>query len=151
MTAITSSGSKPAGGRPLSYRLMVWLECPLRLRVGALGERSFPAGLYIYTGSARKTMAARLRRHLRREKRLRWHVDYLLSAPGVQVLEVEILAETECEVNQASGGHVRVTGFGASDCRAGCGSHLRYQGPTPWASGNRETSFRPVAPGYRRS
>jgi Uri superfamily endonuclease len=34
----------------------------------------------------------------------------------------------ECRLNQASGGQVLVRGFGASDCRAGCGAHLKYRG-----------------------
>jgi Uri superfamily endonuclease len=37
----------------------------------------------------------------------------------------------ECEVNQAHPGVVLVPGFGASDCRNGCGSHLKYLGPLP--------------------
>ena len=53
------------------------LVCPLQ--VGALGEVSLEPGWYLYVGSARRHLEARLRRHLRPEKRRRWHIDYLLT------------------------------------------------------------------------
>jgi Uri superfamily endonuclease len=34
----------------------------------------------------------------------------------------------ECRLNQAVKGTVRVPGFGASDCTAACGAHLKYLG-----------------------
>jgi Uri superfamily endonuclease len=34
--------------------------------------------LYVYTGSARAGLEARIARRRRREKRMRWHIDYLL-------------------------------------------------------------------------
>jgi len=34
----------------------------------------------------------------------------------------------ECLLNQRASGEIIVPGFGASDCRAHCGSHLRYLG-----------------------
>ena len=69
-------------------------------------------------------------RHLSRAKRLRWHIDYLLAAPCVRVVDVRRFAEPECEVCHRTGGRILVAGFGASDCRAHCGSHLKYFGRT---------------------
>lgn len=93
--------------------------------MGRLGVFSFPAGSYVYTGSARRHFEARIARHLRRDKTLRWHIDYLLTAPGVSVLAVRRTPIDECALNQATDGDLPVPGFGASDCRQGCGSHLK--------------------------
>ncbi len=117
-----------------SYQLLIWLERSLTLRIGALGEHAFPAGLYVYTGSARRHPLARLRRHLRRDKPLRWHIDYLLTAYAAEVVEVDLHRVPECILNQRTAGELPVAGFGASDCCSGCGSHLRYLGPRPWSA-----------------
>ncbi len=97
---------------------------PLVVRIGALGKRRFPAGWYVYTGSAKRHLAARVERHLSLEKRLRWHIDHLLAHPDVQVAAVATAARPECAWHQALHGEVVVPGLGASDCRAGCGAHL---------------------------
>lgn len=97
--------------------------------MGRLGTFDFPAGRYVYTGSAKRYFQARIHRHLRQEKTLRWHIDYLLTAPGVTVTSVQSSSADECGLNQSTGGTVVVPGFGASDCRRGCGSHLKYLGP----------------------
>jgi len=87
-----------------------------------------PAGRYVYTGSAKRALEARIARHLRQDKTLRWHIDYLLAAPGVRVVGVVRSRRTECAENRAVRGSIPAPGFGASDCRAGCGSHLRHLG-----------------------
>jgi len=97
----------------------------VHVRIGSLGSFDFPAGLYIYTGSARRNFEARITRHLSTAKKMHWHIDYLLAAPGVKVREVRRFAEAECTINQSLDGDIPVIGFGASDCRAGCGSHLK--------------------------
>ena len=111
-----------------TYQLRIRVEQPLRLSVGSLGEFDFPAGTYVYTGSARRHFEARIARHLRKEKALRWHIDYLLTAPGVVVTDVVRSDSAECALNQATAGAMPVPGFGASDCKHGCGSHLKYLG-----------------------
>lgn len=113
---------------PTTYQLHIRLAQPLRVQIGRFGEFDFPAGDYVYTGSAKRNFEARVARHLRREKRLRWHIDYLLAAPGVAVVEVVRSSEPECALNQATAGEVPVAGFGASDCRRGCASHLKFRG-----------------------
>ena len=114
---------------PISYQLVIEVRSPIRCDVGRLGVVDFPAGTYVYTGSARRNFEARLARHARTTKRLRWHVDYLLSAPGVRIARIVRSRRDECRLNQAVKGTVPVPGFGASDCRAGCGAHLKYVGP----------------------
>ncbi len=98
------------------------------MRIGALGRFTFAPGHYIYTGSAKRNMDARIRRHRVKQKPLRWHVDYLMAAPGVRITQVVRLDADECSLNQQVQGTVPVPGMGASDCRAGCGSHLKYIG-----------------------
>jgi Uri superfamily endonuclease len=115
--------------RAVSYQLVMDVPSTVRVRVGRLGEFEFPAGTYVYTGSARRGIEARLARHVRAEKALRWHIDYLLAAPGVRITRIVRSRREECRLNRVSAGQVRVPGFGASDCRAGCGAHLKYQGP----------------------
>ncbi|MGL6112238.1 MAG: GIY-YIG nuclease family protein [Rubrivivax sp.] len=112
----------------VSYQLRFELTQPLRCVIGRLGEFEFPAGRYQYTGSARRGFEARIARHLRSQKALRWHIDYLIGAPGVRITRVIRSARDECELNQASSGVVVARGFGASDCRSGCGAHLKYLG-----------------------
>ncbi|MCX8086104.1 MAG: GIY-YIG nuclease family protein [Rhodocyclaceae bacterium] len=108
-----------------TYQLLIEIERPVRVSIGRLGEFDFPAGRYLYTGSARRHLEARIARHHRREKTLRWHIDFLLAAPGVSIVGVRRFVEEECEINRATPGEIVVAGFGASDCRAGCGSHLK--------------------------
>lgn len=114
---------------PTSYQLFIEVSAPCEIAIGRLGVFAFAAGRYVYTGSARRNLKARIARHLRREKALRWHIDYLLSAPGVCVTRVRRSRMDECLLNRSTGGTAPVPGFGASDCAAGCGSHLRYLGP----------------------
>jgi Uri superfamily endonuclease len=111
--------------RATTYQLHIEVERALRLRVGRLGTFPVPAGRYVYTGSARRGLEARVARHLRTRKRRHWHIDHLLAADGVRVVAVGISARTECAANLAVRGTTPVPGFGASDCRAGCGAHLK--------------------------
>jgi Uri superfamily endonuclease len=119
----------PGAHPPSSYQLQIDVKHPLRCAIGRLGEFDFPAGRYVYTGSARRAFETRIARHLRSAKALRWHIDYLLTAPGVTVTGVVRSRRDECRLNQGGPGRVIVPGFGASDCKAGCGAHLKYLGP----------------------
>ena len=115
--------------QPATYQLTIDVRRRVRVAIGRLGAFEFPAGRYVYTGSARRALEARIARHLRQEKALRWHIDYLLAAPGVRVVSVLRSTRGECALNRRVGGTIVAPGFGASDCRAGCGAHLRYLGP----------------------
>lgn len=98
-----------------------------RIQVGRLGCFWFQPGLYFYVGSAQRNLSARLGRHARSAKPLRWHIDYLSTK--VQMIGTMIVPgsrERECELARELG-HIyelAVPGFGASDCR--CGGHLFY-------------------------
>jgi Uri superfamily endonuclease len=111
-----------------TYQLHIRLHRTRVIRVGQLGRFRFPAGDYVYTGSARRNIEARVRRHQARKKKLRWHIDYLLAQPEAEITGVRLSGEPECALNAVTSGTIVVARFGASDCRAGCGSHLKYLG-----------------------
>jgi Uri superfamily endonuclease len=116
------------------YRLTIRLARPAVIRVGRLGVFRFPAGQYVYCGSAQRNLPARVARHRRKRKPKRWHIDYLTTHPAATVIAVEAVSAGkigECELAQAAraaGGAVIAAGFGASDCasRPPCTAHLVY-------------------------
>ena len=110
---------------PGLYQLLIRLKHSAELSIGALGERHFAPGWYVYTGSARRGLRQRIDRHLRREKRCHWHIDYLLA--GADEVKAYVLPEpaiSECDLHASLVGGEPVSGFGCSDCT--CGSHLAY-------------------------
>jgi Uri superfamily endonuclease len=116
---------------PGVYQLHLFVPKPARVKVGRLGVFLFPAGRYVYTGSALGGLARRLARHRRQEKTLHWHIDYLLRYAGIEWIESLPTAERlECALNARAlgqpGARIVVRGFGSSDCR--CCSHLVYWG-----------------------
>ena len=113
--------------------MVIFLRRSETLRVGSLGVVTLRRGYFIYTGSAAGKLRSRLRRHLAREKKLRWHIDFLLASPHAVIKNIVLYparADAECRQNQRiknlPGALLPVPRFGASDCRAGCGSHLVY-------------------------
>lgn len=113
-----------------SYVLALDLAGDTRLTVGRLGTFEFPAGRYLYFGSALNGLEGRVRRHLRRDKKLHWHVDYLSAAANIaEVWWAESGERLECRWAAAAlkeGGEAIARGFGSSDCR--CATHLLYIG-----------------------
>lgn len=87
------------------------------------------------TGSALGLGASSLRkrvaRHLQRRKHKFWHIDYFLARKDAIVIAI-IAARTdqrmECEINKHLRNELKaripVLGFGASDCKENCESHL---------------------------
>ena len=111
-----------------TYQLHIRLERGRDIVVGRLGRFRFEAGHYLYTGSATRNMRTRLLRHLSGNKTLHWHIDYLLADESAAITGISLASELECIVNQSVKAVISVPGFGASDCRAGCGAHLKYLG-----------------------
>ena len=114
-----------------TYALLIALERSGQAVIGRLGRFRFPVGFYLYVGSALGPggLAGRLARHLRADKRLHWHVDYMLHARSASVAEVWTTSDAvrrECDWARAAmrlaGAQVVVPRFGASDCR--CAAHL---------------------------
>jgi Uri superfamily endonuclease len=119
------------------YTLLLFVSKQVTLTIGKLGKQTFPRGYYIYTGSALgkggTNLKHRITRHLRKTKRLFWHIDYLLANQNVSVKAViaaEISKRMECTVNSylksVPGARVPVNGFGVSDCKKACKSHLLF-------------------------
>lgn len=93
--------------------------------IGAKGSMHFPKGYYVYAGSAKKNLAARLARHQRKRKHLHWHIDYLRQATAVvAAIPIRTAADLEHSLAQAVGtvADWRIDGFGCTDCT--CPSHL---------------------------
>jgi Uri superfamily endonuclease len=114
---------------PGTYALAIALETKLCLRIGKLGMHNFLPGYYVYAGSAMRGLSGRLKRHLRSDKRLHWHIDYLLQQAAVTDIWYAIGPDKlECKWNvtlqDLPAAAPSVPGFGASDCR--CSSHLTY-------------------------
>lgn len=109
-----------------SYTLVLVLAEDCRLTIGRLGSFEFPTGLYLYFGSALNGLEGRIRRHLQRDKKLHWHVDYLASVADMEQVWWQTGRERkECGWAQRAvreGGEVIARGFGSSDCR--CETHL---------------------------
>lgn len=113
-------------GGPTAYCLLIRKPSPGAIAVGRLGVFEFPHGYYVYIGSARKGLEARIKRHMSRDKRFHWHVDYLLEKSEVE--EVYLFSIDECELSRRvfsmPGATMLVKKFGSSDCS--CPSHLAY-------------------------
>jgi len=98
------------------------------IAVGRLGSFTFHKGLYVYVGSAKRNLRSRVERHIRKEKTMRWHFDYL--RPYLEIAAVETFSgdEGECGLFQRLmreyGGIIPARGFGSSDCR--CPAHLFF-------------------------
>lgn len=108
------------------YLLVIHLQRKVHLKVGALGHLDMAAGFYVYTGSARRGLTARINRHLHRHKRCYYHVDFL-RAHSHRTLAFPIRgASDECSLawEVARIACATVEQFGSSDC--GCPSHLAY-------------------------
>ena len=108
------------------YVLILKMSEPRKIKIGSLGEREYSAGFYAYVGSAMGGLEGRIGRHLRKEKRLRWHIDHLLQfAEVVQVMTLETGQKGgECLIAQGLKGFPVMKGFGSSDCR--CPGHLFF-------------------------
>jgi Uri superfamily endonuclease len=108
------------------YVLIIQVDQNTHADIGAKGRLAFRKGLYAYVGSAQNSLERRVKRHLRREKRKFWHVDYLLANDAAKVIEVFYKPADkteECVIAKAIGEAGKpVDGFGSSDC--GCRSHL---------------------------
>ena len=116
-----------------TYTLLLACKRPFKLRIGKLGQTKVEKGYYLYTGSALGTGAVsleqRIARHRRRNKRMKWHVDYLTACREIAVITVICLEgnkRLECQINQEIlsrlDGKPIIRRAGASDCK--CSGHL---------------------------
>ena len=111
-----------------SYQLFIKLYQDVEIQIGKLGLFTFPKGTYVYTGSAKRNIDKRITRHLSTEKNLHWHIDYLLANYKSKVINVIKSEIAECNLNERLKGKIIAKGFGSSDCKAKCQSHLKFIG-----------------------
>jgi Uri superfamily endonuclease len=71
-------------------------------------------------------LRARINRHLKRKKKIRWHVDYLLEKGRMRGVMFAVTNERlECQLAKELGNAFNnYPGFGSSDCH--CPSHLFF-------------------------
>ena len=110
-----------------TYLLILELKGNQKISVGKLPNTFFCYGTYVYVGQARNGLQQRLNRHLRKEKKLFWHIDYLLSKAGIKEIWVKRDFFDECLTiknvkNDMKDSFFPLKKFGSSDCR--CPSHL---------------------------
>ena len=116
-----------AGTDAGNYLILLELKKSCSIEAGSLGNLLMEQGWYVYSGSARRNLSARIARHQRKEKKKHWHIDYLAPcAETIKALPIITLRNIECNLAadlEALGGR-GISGFGCSDCR--CKSHLFY-------------------------
>jgi Uri superfamily endonuclease len=109
-----------------AYVLLIRLERSQIIRIGKLGRLRFQRGYYAYVGSALNGVESRILRHLCRNKKTHWHIDYLLKKG--KIVEIHCFSSglrEECRIAERFQKRFpSVTGFGCSDCK--CPSHLFY-------------------------
>ncbi len=109
------------------YCLIINVDSKKTIKIGKkLGKIQFEKGYYVYVGSAMNSLMARIKRHLSDDKKLHWHVDYLLKHSEItEIIYNESTKKIECELSQfISSKTDGITNFGCSDCN--CETHLYY-------------------------
>ncbi len=109
-----------------TYCLIINLTDNSRIKVGKIGDLDFNKGYYVYVGSALNSLEGRIKRHLRNEKKLFWHIDYLLNSQNSKVEDIIFERSDkkwECVIAKEIAEHGEpLDKFGCSDCK--CQSHL---------------------------
>ncbi|NLI56472.1 GIY-YIG nuclease family protein [bacterium] len=108
------------------YILLIKIDKNIEIEIGSLGKINFDKGIYSYIGSAQNNLEKRIQRHKIKNKKLRWHIDYLLKNKYVKILKIyykKAGREEECKIaKMLSKTEIPISKFGCSDCD--CKSHL---------------------------
>jgi len=110
-----------------TYVLLIEIERDIDVKIGKLGKFNLKKGCYLYIGSGKNGLEKRIKRHLRKEKKLFWHIDYLLKNPHARIKKIWTKEEEEeCSLAKTIASNntfeIPVKRFGSSDCR--CKAHL---------------------------
>jgi Uri superfamily endonuclease len=109
-----------------AYILILCNPKKQRIKVGKLGKIDFAKGYYFYVGSGMKNLEQRVLRHQRKDKNIKWHIDYLTRK--FKFIDAKLFPSSkrlECQIAQTFGKNLMmIKGFGCSDCQ--CLSHLFY-------------------------
>lgn len=116
------------------YTLIIEIPKNLRIPIGRKHIVAFERGVWVYVGSAlgegSTSIENRLARHFKQNKKIHWHIDFLLKSNVVlsDALWAESDLNRECTLVQellATGNFIPSQfKFGASDCTQRCQSHL---------------------------
>ena len=110
------------------YSIFLSIENDCEVEIGKLGTYLFQRGVYVYIGSAKRNLMKRIERHVCKEKKKRWHLDYI--RPYGTILKIITYDDslTECELagKFIAKGEIPVHKMGSSDCK--CPSHFIYLG-----------------------
>jgi len=114
-----------------NYTIVFRLEERTRQKLHRFNEVVFTPGYYLYCGSAHGSggLKSRIVRHLTKSSKKFWHIDYLKDL----LFPIEVWYQASLEKNECSfcktfhdqmGGEIPIKGFGSSDCKNKCESHL---------------------------
>ena len=111
------------------YCLIISMKKSEKLCIGNLHQDyNFKKGWYVYIGSAMNSLIPRIKRHLSDDKRMHWHIDYLLDGENSEIRDVLFNVsdkKIECDLASIiSKDGEGIPKFGCSDCN--CNSHLIY-------------------------
>lgn len=109
------------------YCLLIYLNESKTIKIGKIGSIYFKKGYYCYVGSALNNLEKRIARHKRKNKKIRWHIDYLLKhAKIINVFSKSTTKKIECKINKRieKKSDRIINKFGSSDCL--CKAHLHY-------------------------
>jgi Uri superfamily endonuclease len=120
-----------------NYTLLIFVQAEKQISIAGVGTKNFQKGYYAYTGSAfgkgPLSLGGRIRRHIKKQKIRRWHIDYLLFDEDVRLKAIVAGAmrqKMECTINKCLKdvfhAQIPVPRFGSSDCTEHCESHLLY-------------------------
>lgn len=115
------------GGVRGAYALLLHVPHPLHFARTGIPETAL-SGWFVYAGSARGAggIGARIGRHFRRGKPVRWHID-ALSNVADQITAFALPDGSECQIVdrllRSGKFEPALAGFGSSDCRR-CTAHL---------------------------
>jgi Uri superfamily endonuclease len=108
------------------YILQIILETNKNISFGRYHNHFFQRCTYFYVGSALNGLDARIQRHLSPDKKMHWHIDYLLRHTRIQHIYIKkTTKKEECFYAQKLAKEFTIVpDFGASDCKYI--SHLFY-------------------------
>ncbi|NOX19282.1 MAG: DUF123 domain-containing protein [Chlorobi bacterium] len=93
----------------------------------------FPKGYYYYAGSAQRNFSSRILRHVKKAKKVHWHIDHITTHADIEIKTIFLFPNRgradECRLAQTLekdfGLIHKAKGFGSSDCNS-CYSHFLY-------------------------
>lgn len=107
--------------------MLISVKKNINIKIGSLGYITFKKGLYAYVGSAQNSIESRVKRHLSKNKKKYWHIDYLLLNRNVNIVDIFYKKNSNKSYEDRFANKLMKTGkpiinFGSSDSK--CKSHL---------------------------